>query len=97
LNRDKLPDVDYPRAWVAKVALRECYRFLRKNSIQIIGPLSENESASVVNEGQDRLTLNETSEIIRHAIENLPERRKLIYEMSRNGGLKIPEIAKQLN
>ncbi|HEY8389047.1 MAG TPA: sigma-70 family RNA polymerase sigma factor [Parasegetibacter sp.] len=96
LNRDKLPEVDYPRAWVSKIALRECYRYLRKNSIQIIEPISENDSASVMNDGQNRLTLSETRNIILRAIESLPERRKLIYILSRTQGLKIPEIAKSL-
>lgn len=97
LNRDKLEYVEYPKAWVSKIALNECYKFLRNNGLQHQVDLSENLQPEIFNEGANRLSLNETKQIITRAIEELPHRRKLIYYMSREQGLRIPEIAKELN
>jgi len=98
MNRDKLPGVEQPRAWMARIALNECYRLLRTQA-----RLKLQETALPQDElpeptlATDRITLAETRQMIYQAVEELPERRKLIFRMSRDQGMKIPEIAAALD
>jgi RNA polymerase sigma-70 factor (ECF subfamily) len=97
MNRDKLPAVEQPRAWMARVALNECYRLLRKQarlkSQETVLPQDELPESTLAT---DRIALAETRKMIYQAVEELPERRKLIFKMSREQGMKIPEIAAAL-
>jgi RNA polymerase sigma-70 factor (ECF subfamily) len=97
MNRDKLPAVDHPRAWMAKVALNECYRLLRKQTrLKAMETVLSGEDPPESEQTSDRIALAETKRLINSAIEELPERRKLIFKMSREQGMKIPEIAAAL-
>ena len=99
LNRDKLPEINSANAWVSRIALNECYRFLKKQGLQ--QQLQQRQLAQqplhAVNKGFDQLSLAETQRLVTTAIAQLPERRRLIYRMSREKGMKIPEIAAELN
>lgn len=94
LKRDQLPEIMHIRTWITKVALNECYRLLRKNGLREQLPASQ--EGIVINAGTDQLSLKETHQIIQSAIQRLPARRRLIYTMSRERGLKIPEIGAEL-
>ncbi|HEX6432462.1 MAG TPA: RNA polymerase sigma factor [Niastella sp.] len=97
MNRDKLPAVEHPRAWMAKVALNECYRLLRKQArLKEKETVLSGEDPPEPDQTTDRIALAETKRLINSAIEELPERRKLIFKMSREQGMKIPEIAAAL-
>jgi RNA polymerase sigma-70 factor (ECF subfamily) len=97
MNRDKLPAVEYPKAWMAKVALNECYRLLRKQArLKEMETVLSGEDPPEPDQTTDRIALAETKRLINSAIEALPERRKLIFKMSREQGMKIPEIAAAL-
>ncbi len=98
MSRDKLPAVEHPRAWMAKVALNECYRLLRKQArLKEMETVLSGEDPPEPDQTTDRIALAETKRLINSAIEELPERRKLIFKMSREQGLKIPEIAAALD
>ena len=97
MNRDKLPAVEHPRAWMAKVALNECYRLLRKQArLKEMETVLSGEDPTEPDQTTDRIALAETKRLINSAISELPERRKLIFKMSREQGMKIPEIAAAL-
>lgn len=46
---------------------------------------------------EDELIAKETQLLIEMAVEKMPEQRKLVYQLSRNEGLKNEEIAVRLN
>lgn len=97
MNRDKLPAVEQPRAWMARVALNECYRLLRNQSrLKSQETILQEDRWADADLATDRVTLAETKQMIHKAVEELPGRRKLIYKMSREQGMKIPEIAAAL-
>lgn len=97
MNRDKLPAVEHPRAWMAKVALNECYRLLRKQArLKEMETVLSGDDPPERDQTTDRIALAETKRLINSAISELPERRKLIFKMSREQGMKIPEIAAAL-
>jgi RNA polymerase sigma-70 factor (ECF subfamily) len=98
MSRDKLPAVEHPRAWMAKVALNECYRLLRKQArLKEMETVLSGEDHPEPDQTTDRIALAETKRLINSAVEELPERRKLIFKMSREQGMKIPEIAAVLD
>ena len=99
MGRDKLVDVRSLHAWIYTIAANECYKFLKKRSsreqgLAPIDNLGEAEgSDDAVVEG---LNLKEVHQLIIEAVGRLPAQRRRIYQMSRDEGMKIPEIAERL-
>jgi len=99
MNRDKLDEIQTPHAWIFTVAANECYKYLKKKSSRRSG-LSDLGKADT-HPGTDQSTLhtiqvNEVNRLVMQAVSQLPLRRRRIYQMSRDEGMKIPEIATAL-
>ncbi|KAA2238534.1 sigma-70 family RNA polymerase sigma factor [Chitinophaga agrisoli] len=96
LNRDKLEGVEHPQAWLYRLTANECYTWLKKEATLRL----RHQAAAHPDTGYDpvagQLALKETRHLIAQAVDKLPPQRKQIYLLSRNAGLKIPEIADQL-
>ncbi len=96
LSRDKLADVEQPKAWLYKVVANECYTWLRKEARE----LHLRNTAGPADEADDNLTaelsLRETRRLIAEAVSHLPPRRRHIFVLSRQQGKTIPEIAAAL-
>ncbi|HEY8960257.1 RNA polymerase sigma factor [Chitinophaga sp.] len=97
LSRDKLPDIDHPKAWLYRVAANECYTYLKKEATEyrLRGAVAATETETETATRQ--LTLKELHAIIEEAVMLLSPQRRRIYQMSRNRGMKIPEIATELD
>lgn len=100
LYRDKLADIQYPRAWFFKMVSNETYRYLRKNGLQQTQELDAAALAGRDGDSTDEtaryVSFRETQRIIRSAVENLAPRQRMIYILSREKGLTLPQIAAQL-
>lgn len=97
LNRDKLPGFLEPQAWIIRVASNECFAWFRKQAALRKVRDSCDEAVSVTtNQAEDHLEIQETLQLIREAVDHLPPRRKKIYQLSREQGLKTQEIADHL-
>jgi RNA polymerase sigma-70 factor (family 1) len=97
MSRDKLADVEFPQSYIYKTASYVCFSYLRRQSmgkrivsqLEIGAPHSENAT-------QELLTLRDLERTIREAITLLTPSQRNIYRLSREEGLKIPEIAEHL-
>lgn len=97
LHRDQLPGIDNPRAWIYKIAAHRCFNHLsrltreRKVLNALAHTAAEDDPAT-----HRELNLRELRTAVEDAVQQLPERRRLIYTLSRTEGLTIPEIAARL-
>lgn len=95
INRDKLPDLESPRAWFFRILANECYRYLQKNSFSHVETDSLVETLGH-SDTEQQLAFRETQRLIQEALLDLSPRQLTIYRMSREQGLSLPEIAKEL-
>lgn len=95
LNRDKLPAIDHPRAWFLKIISNECLRYLRKHGLRqrLAAALEVHEP---FHQTEADISFRETQRIIAQAVAKLSARQQLIYRLSREQGLTLPEIAEKL-
>ncbi len=95
INRDKLPELKQPRSWIFRIASNLAYTWMHKKALEdkIIGSRPEEEGQL---SAETTLSYKELQEKIQKAVRRLPPRRQLIYQLSRNKGLTLEEIAQQL-
>lgn len=100
LNREKLPGIQNLDGWLYRIAYREYLNFERSR-LNYESRLNQY-SASLTGTDKhqsplDTAHLENIRKSIQTVIENLAPQRKRIYELSRNEGLKIAEIAEKLS
>ena len=97
MNRDKLPEIKVPKAWIFTIASNLCFNYLRDQARQdkLVKVVSDKTNLS--EDQQEATELKELKRTIQEAVDRLPPQRKLIWKMQREQGMKIAEIAEQLN
>lgn len=96
INREQLREVENPTAWIYRIASNLSLNWLR-NEANRRRLIEENIINSTVQE--TNIAEAETRQlqgIISKAVEALPEKRRLIYRMSREEGLSHQQIANKL-
>lgn len=100
LNRQELPKLKDLKPWIFKVAYREYLMAVRKK-IRYEDKLLNGSDLTTHHEGPaspfQTTSYNEIRRHIQEIVNALPDQRKLIYQMSRDQGLKIAEIAEKLS
>ena len=97
LHREELPAIQFLPAWLKKVTLNESLMYLRRNAAYdkrlaaLTLPVSEEEKVS------QAMGFKELQQKVRAVICNMPEQRRVIYELNRVEGLSAKEIAEKLN
>lgn len=97
LNRDKLPAIEQPRNWIFKITYNRCYTWLQRLvKEEARRQLAAGGMPAEGNEPEEQLDFRETASLVRQAIGLLSPRAREIYVLHRNTGLKVAEIASQL-
>jgi RNA polymerase sigma-70 factor (ECF subfamily) len=100
LHRAELPYLEDAKPWIFKVVYREYLMAVRKK-IRYQHRLDNYASIAVVDTSPDSpfqdTVYHEIRNYIQEIIDSLPERRRAIYQMSRDQGLKLSEISVKMN
>jgi RNA polymerase sigma-70 factor (family 1) len=98
VGRCKLPDIQSPRSWIYRVASNEAYSYLRKAALyhRTLEQLASPGTAEPSDPNSDNILYRDLKKAIVEAIDILPDRRREIYRLSREQGLKQQQIADQL-
>lgn len=97
-DRARLPEIENINAWIFTMAQHKAFNSFRKimrQELMILELIRKTENLSENN--ANNLSLKEAEQILAKAIEQLPQQQKLVYQLSREQGLKHEEIARQLN
>jgi RNA polymerase sigma-70 factor (ECF subfamily) len=98
LNRDKLPGILDPKAWLFKITANICYTLFQR-------AVTEKKALNVVEERLDvrnpeateRVQLSFLKIALQEGVSRLSPQRKKVYQLSREQGLSIAEIADHLD
>lgn len=98
INRQAFSNVQHPTAYLFSIANRQALKYLKKvaNDERILRSITNYVEPSR-NETEEQILLRESAEAISEAVAQLPEQRRLIWELSRNEGLSHEQIAARLN
>lgn len=94
LSRDKLDQVQNVKAYLYKYVSNECLSYLRKklNEEKLIANFTVHHPKDS-NQTNEQIQLNEIKRIVASSVNKLPPKRREIYQLSRNEGKSIAEIA----
>lgn len=94
LSRDKLDQVENVKAYLYKYVSNECLSYLRKklNEEKLIANFTVHHPKDS-NQTNEQIQLNEIKRIVASSVNKLPPKRREIYQLSRNEGKSIAEIA----
>ena len=98
INRDKLPDIEHPRAWLYRIATNLGLNYMQKMLTEEKAVRLSTTNISKEHEPiEEQISLKELQQQVKEAVNQLPPQRKLIYQLSREKGMSREEIAAELN
>lgn len=97
--RDQLPGMDNAGAYLYRMAENRVYDYLRAaaSRADLRNQLWEQMQQHTQETPAFNLEVKEYDQVIRKAIDHLPEQRRVIYLMNKREGMKYKEIASELN
>lgn len=97
INRHLLENVQYPTSYLFHIAANKALTYLKKiaNNQKLVDKMAVG-YLDYSNETEEQLIVRESARIIEMAVAQLPEQRRLIWELSRNEGLTHQQIADRL-
>ncbi len=101
ISREKLREIVSPSRWMYRVMYNRSLSWLEKKVVRDTGKkvLIQADAGVPVNSNytEETVLFSETARLVQQAIQQLPPQTQKIYRLSRESGLKIPEIATLLN
>jgi RNA polymerase sigma-70 factor (family 1) len=99
IHRDQLPEIENPRSWILRIAFNLAFSFLKRTTIhaRAVLELAGNGTDLDSNSTENEIARRQLESMVKEAVASLPSQQKKVYLMSREGGLKTNEIAKQLD
>lgn len=98
MSRDKLPEIKNLKAWIFKITSNICYTHLRRLMLErkVTGIITD-QTEPVESDIVATLQAKALEEAVKEAVYLLPTQRKKIYQMSRDQGMTLAEICKELD
>lgn len=97
LSRNRLNEIEQPRAYIFRVAANTSHNWLKRN---LVAQKAEQEHLLSVAGDTDNIELQlgarELQLLLHRIIAEMPEQRRRIYLMHRQQGMKVSEIAAEL-
>ena len=100
ISRDKLTEIENPRSWMLRIVFHQSFSYLRKQVVhhKAMDVISSRYTADEpVSTTEELMIYSAMVKQIGVAVALLPPQAKRIYLLSRENGLKIPEIAAELS
>jgi RNA polymerase sigma-70 factor (family 1) len=96
-NRQKLSEINVPKAWIIRIVSNEAYNYLRKQATEgrLLKNIKERSQEHTLTP-EDAMSERELSTIIQSGISQLPPQMKMVYLLNKEDGLSIAEIAEKL-
>lgn len=97
INRHLLENVQFPTSYLFNIAANKSLNYLKKiaNNQKLVDKMASGQ-LDYSNDTEEQLIVRESTRIIEMAVAQLPEQRRLIWELSRNEGLTHKQIAERL-
>jgi RNA polymerase sigma-70 factor (family 1) len=97
INRQAFVEVDHPTSYLFSIASRQSLKYLKKvaSDERILKSITNYLNDST-NETEEQIIFRESVAFINAAVAQLPEQRRIIWELSRNEGLTHEQIADKL-
>ncbi|MBX3256005.1 MAG: RNA polymerase sigma-70 factor [Chitinophagaceae bacterium] len=96
-HRSALPGIENPIGWVCTIIANTVSNHLRSRIRRELNIQKLNSQAATAEGMEDTLDAKFTQYLIDEAVSLLPEKRKLVFLLSRKEGLSRKEIASRLN
>jgi RNA polymerase sigma-70 factor (family 1) len=97
VTRDKLAAIESPTNWIFRIVYNRIYSWMEKQSVRQKAAAAISRQETIIsNLTEENLAFAETSRLVQQAVQQLPNRTKEIYLLSREAGMKKQDIANQL-
>ncbi len=98
LSRDKLTEIENPRSWLLRIVFYQSFSYLRKQAVhdKAMDIIAASYPAPASPTEED-MVFTSMMQQVGVAVAQLPPQAKRIYLLSREQGLRIPEIARELS
>jgi RNA polymerase sigma-70 factor (family 1) len=98
LYRDKLPEIETPRSWILRIAYYRAFTYLRSKSVTYkpIDDFTET-LPTEAQSPENVLVFNDIRKLVEQAVEQLPPQQKRAWQLSRQAGLPIADIASTMH
>lgn len=98
VHRDKLKEIQQPRAWILRIAYFQAFSYLRDQSIhhKALDKLAATDELNLADTDL-QLMFRHTEALVKRAVDQLPKQQKQAYRLSRESGFKTAEIARAMN
>ena len=96
LHRDRLVEVEQPKSWIFRVAANTGRNWLKKKMTMEVHMRAQQGTGPEHDQVTDQLDMRRIADVVQETVQAFPPQRKLIYQMSREQGLKPGEIAARL-
>lgn len=99
ISRDKLTRIENPRSWLLRIVFYQSFTYLRRQGVHTRAMdilAARQDAAEMHNQTEEAMAYAQIVQLVAEAVKQLPPQARRIYVLSREKGLRIPEIAKEL-